>query len=163
MTVLLTAPERLKIMAKDADTRIQYSTDTFQKTLDSVQTPAALIEIGESDYPPLAASVEHPNEVYKMLLVSGKLGQGADTELETLNRELADIIHLYFLKRTQLQFSNLRDLEANSLPPLQGVLWARTNRSNGPTLLERENYGPFWGCEFTVAIKAITNVSEQLY
>lgn len=148
-------------MAKDADARIKYSTDKYQETLDSIQTPAALIEIGESNFPPIAASIEHPEEVYKVLLVTGKYGQGANDILEQTNRELADIIHLYFLKRTQLQFPNLRDLEPSSLPALNSVRHARTNRSNGPTVLQRESFGPFWGCEFTVAIASITNVLEQ--
>ena len=162
MTVLLTAPQRLAIMAKDADPRIVYSTDKYQETLDSVQTPAVLIDIGESNYPPTAASIEFPEEIYKIILVTGKYGQGAQDELEQTNRELADIIHLYFLRRTLLQFPNQRELEPGKLPALVFVRHARTNRSNGPTVLQRESFGPFWGCEFTVAIASITNVLEQL-
>ena len=164
MSVLLTAPQRLSILAKDSDDRIKYATDKFVKTLDStIQLPAVLIDIGDADYPPQAASVEYPEEIYTMLLVSGKYGQGAQDKLETTNRELALNIQLYFLKRTQLQFPNRRGLEQDSLPPLANVRHARTNRSRGPTVLDKEGFGPFWGCEFKVAIAAITQVLEELY
>jgi len=163
MTLILTAPQRLAIMAKDSDTRFVFATDKFVATLDDSQRPAALILVGSGDYPPVASQVEKPTEIYTIEIHGKKFGQGAvtDAEAETENRSLTASVITYFIKRSQLQFSNTRTLEAADLPALAGVESFRLRR-DVLVPLEKGNESPFWGCVITVTIVTIEQALEVL-
>lgn len=163
MTLLLTAPQRLAIMAKDASPLFKFSSDEFQETLDSLLRPAVLVEIGAADYPPIAQNVEEPTEEYSLTVIGMKYGQGARSEAETQLRVLVDALITYFFTRTQLQFTNDRSLEAAPLGPLLGVKWARLYRRELVTTVTRsEGDGAFWGSTLNVRITAQVLAHEVL-
>lgn len=153
MTGILTVPQRLALMVYDASPLIRYTTDVFQEKLDDVQRIAGLIEIAEAEYPPIAAGVEKAQERYDIALIGDKYGQGADEAAERALREAADAVIMYLLKRTQLQFPNLRNrTDVTAAGALTGVEIARVQRRGIVNNMTRGETTGFWGTVLSVLV-----------
>lgn len=161
MTGLLTVPERLAAMALDASPLIQFSTWTYQRTLDELQRPAVVVEVEAAQYPASAASLLQGTENYKMLLIGSAYGTGNDQgEAELATRQIVDDLLTYFAERPNLVMSNLLHRQPTQLPGLRGVRWSRIDRSAVVPLTRGEDV--FWGCDFSIAVEVTAQAMESL-
>ena len=164
MSLVMTAPERLSLMAYDASVLIRFTNHWFTEQVDDDMRPAVLVEVGEGDFPPTASNVEAPVETYELSVIGQTLA-GADGNQQheaELRQVTADLVH-YFVKRSQLQFSNQRSRTGyTELGPLVGVQRARIRRGliNAMTKGEMQ---PFWGCQLTVTVTEFKEAFEVLY
>lgn len=159
-SILETAPPRIALMAYDSDTRIKFQDHYFRNTFDKTQLPAVLVEIPETEYPATASNLEMPVEGFKLILATGKYGQGSllDNEMEALNRSIVASIIAYFTRRTQLQFSDTRNAGAGALGPLLGVMYTRFQK--GPLVPLQKEGAAVWGCEFVINVTSIMEADE---
>lgn len=164
MSLILTAPERLALMAYDASTLVRFTNYWFTEQVDDDMRPAVLVEVGEGDFPGTASNVEAPVETYELSII-GQTFAGADGNQQheaEVRRVSSDIVN-YFFKRTQLQFSNQRSRSGyTELGPLVGVQHARIRRGliNAMT---KADMPPFWGCQITVTVTEFAEAMEILY
>jgi hypothetical protein len=162
MTLVLTVPQRLSLMAYDSSTQIVHTDHFYVETFDDIQLPAIVIEDDTYEGTPEAAELVLPTESYKMILVSDFYGQGADHEAQTRVRTISRDVLAYFNARKQLQFTNSRSRTGQTkLGPLAGVKTTRLLR--GPLVpITRGESRPVWGCEFTVWVEEIISAKEVL-
>lgn len=161
MTLILTIPQRLAIMAADSTPLIKDASDEFQKSLDTAKRPFVLVEIGSGEYPGVAAGTEEPIETFEMTLISSKAGQGAKGDAEKELRVLTDALIAYFQKHTSLQFPNNLKRQPAALGALSGVKWSRLFMRDYCGLVVRGDVGiePFWGTKFS--FRCIEAISAQ--
>lgn len=166
MTLILTVPTRLTIMAVDASSLIREGSAYFADSIDEARRPFVLVEPGSGDYPPSAAGVEDPTEEYTMTLFARSFGQGAREEAEIELRGITAEILAYFQRRTQLQFSNLRGLQLAPLGTLNGVYWARLYIRSYVGVVTKGGgeggEGAFWGTVFSVRVAEVVSRQEVI-
>ena|ERR1700690_594672 len=165
MTLILTAPQRICMMAIDASTQIKDGSAYFAENVDETRRPFVLVEPGQEDIPAVAAGMEAPTEEYTLTLIAEKYGQGARGEAEAQLRTITADILDYFAKRTQLQFRNLRGLQPAPLPSLVGVMWARLYLRTYAGVVTKggtEGEQPFYGCVFSIRVQTVANAEEDI-
>ncbi len=161
---ILTIPERLKIMAMDSYSGMQFTTHYFTPDLDSIlQRPAVIISIEDADYPATASNMERPVSNYTLDIVGMKLGQGSEDnhEAEIEIRTIVNSVLQYFLTHNLLQFSNTRGLESSPLVSLSGVEISRIKRG-AITLMSAGEGQVFWGCKLSLMITENVSASEVI-
>lgn len=165
MTLILTVPDRLVMMAMDASPAMADGSSYFMAAVDEVQRPFVLVEVGQDQMDASAAGVELPVEEYTITLIAEKYGQGAYHEAELQLRTLTAAVKTYIAARTQLQFSNTRELQASALGALAGVMWARLYlRSYAGVVQKGGDNGeqPFWGTVFSLRVQEVMRAEEIL-
>jgi hypothetical protein len=163
MTLILTAPTRIKLMAYDADIRFAFASEYFVETLDGIiQRPAVLVDDGNGEYPAISANLANPNENYKLMIIGRKFTQGSREthEAEIELREMGHNVIRYFLARPQLQFSNLRLAETSALLPLQGVKYITIARETMTLYTSGEEQ--YWGMRLNISITEQIEAEEAI-
>lgn len=162
MSLILTVPERLALMCTDAHPSIVASYSEYVEQLDSLQAPAWVIEVGEGSYSGGAEGDADFTENYVLSLIGKPLGQGALAEYELQMRAIVDSTIRYFLRHSQLQFSNERALEG--LAPLQPLNDIKhfTLRRSPATLSSKGVNENFWGTQLTLEIVGATQYTPVL-
>jgi len=162
--LLLDAPQRIADMAYDSSSLIRFTAHLRQSSLDSLKRPAVLVEANDAEYPPTAAGIEKPTETFILSVVGQKYGVGAPGAAELELRQVAHDLAVYFWRRSQLQFSNLRGAKSSELPPLTGVESSRLSRRSFVTTVTRgeDGEGSFWGTEFTLTLTLAARALEVL-
>ena len=163
MTLILTVPPRLAIMAADSTPLIKDSSDEFQKSLDTAVRPFVLVEIGSGEYPAVAAGTEEPIETFEMTIIGPKFGQGAKGDAEHELRQVTAALITYFQRHPSLQFSNTLRRQPAPLGALSGIKWARLYMREYCGVVTRSEPGmePFWGTKLSFhCIEAISAQEE---
>lgn len=164
MSLIDTAPERLALMAWDASSLMNNTSEFFQPGWGVDQMPFALVEVGEDSEPAVAAGVEFPVETYRISVFVATYNVPDDKHAAEIRaRTMATDMLTYFRKRTQLQFSNTRNrADLAALGPLAGVRWARFQRGPVSFGAKYEEIPPTWGFDITATLETIAEALESL-
>lgn len=161
MTFLLSAPERLVLMIKDATNEAHLVTDEFVESIDGVIRPAVLVEEDGGEYPPTASNLSYPTEPYTILVVGQNAGSDGNRQYQLEVRRITHAVVQYLMRHNQLQMSNERSLQPASLPSLAGVMHTHLRRG-AVMLATRGAQDAFWGCEITLTIFGVREAMERI-
>ena len=161
MSLIMTLPKRLAMMLKDCNENIVEAYYLHQDNLDYVERPSWIITSGEATYSVgsnTSADQAEVEESYELFLV-GEPIKGVDQEYgyyEEQTRKIANDAIIYLLRHPNLQFSNSRGLEDDTLPNLEGVLWMRPQSRSPIAIQTREGIEEqFWGFSISINVRSI--------
>lgn len=169
MTVLATAPQRIALMLKDADSRIRNSWYTERLAVDQAERPAWVVRDGDdSQYEVGGLSAQAAvgwNETYTAELHGPYFGAGVKDEKELELRAIVANTLRYFYAHPRLQFSNLRaDPALTPLPMLQGVLYCTFRKEHAGLYVPPgfEESQTAWGVRLHITIFGKSGAREVL-
>lgn len=169
MSVLLTAPERLCLMLKDCDEAVVEAYHLYQDDIDYPERPCFLVSSGEATFEQAPDSASEQVAITESFTIDfiGEPFKGVEQDYDGYHeleaRRIAYNSILYLLKHPNLEFSNVRELESESLPPLDGVFWARPDSRSAITLMQRSGREEaFWGFSISLSMRSMITSSEDV-